>query len=156
MKEMGKQMDRGFSLLEAVIVVGLVAIIVAVSVPTLYRSYQSYRAQTAVERITMNLRFARLAAVEKRIFYRVVIDESNDTYQIQMNKAKDGTTWVRYKNADTSMPDDGLDILAGGLTQITYNARGAANTSGTIRVQSTEFTHRINVFTSGAVTKQLE
>jgi hypothetical protein len=54
------------------------------------------------------------------------------------------------------MPDDDLDILTGGLTQVTYNPRGAANTSGTIRVQSTDYIHRINVFTSGAVTKQLE
>ena len=143
-------------MLEAVIVVGLFALIVGVSVPTLYKTFQNYRAQTAIERISMNLRFARLSAVKKRIFYRVVIDDSNDTYQIQMNESKDGVTWARYTNADTSMPDDNLDILAGGITQITYNPRGAANTSGTIRVQSTDYIHRINVFTSGAVTKQIE
>ncbi len=149
-------MDRGYTIMEALIVVGLVALLVAVFVPTLYRMYQNYRAQTAVERITMNLRFARLAAIKKRFNYRVVVDESADTYEIQMNPLKDGTTWVTYNQADTSMPDSGLDILSGGVTQITFNPRGAANTSGTIRVKSTDFIHRINVFTTGAVTKQVE
>jgi prepilin-type N-terminal cleavage/methylation domain-containing protein len=54
MNETEKSLDRGFSLLEAVIVLGLVAILVAVAVPALYRTYQNYRAQTAVERISKN------------------------------------------------------------------------------------------------------
>jgi Tfp pilus assembly protein FimT len=129
-----------------------------IALPQFYKTFQKYRSETAVEQIMMNLRFARLAAVKKRIPYKVVFQATpTNIYQVQMNPSKDLLTWEVYPNADTSMPA-GLDILAGGISDVVYNPRGAATITGgsTIRIQSSLYTYRIDVFTSGALTKTLE
>jgi type II secretory pathway pseudopilin PulG len=140
---------------EIIIVIALIAIVMAIALPQFYRVYQNYRAQTAVERISINLRFARLAAVKKRVQYRVLVDDVNNTYTVEWDPQKDGS-FETYAQLDTSMPDSTVDILGGGLSQIIYNPRGAADVAGTIRVSSPVATYRINVYTSGAVTKTIE
>ena len=149
-----KKCERGFTLLEAVIVVGLIAVVVAVTIPPFYKIIQKYRAQTAAEQVAMNLRFARLAAVKKRIRFRVVFNATpTNTYQMQSNPTRGSGTWEDYKYADTSIPDS-LKILSGGISNVVFTPRGSANLNGgnTIRIQSTEFTYRINVYATGAVT----
>jgi Tfp pilus assembly protein FimT len=150
--------QRGFSLLEAVIVAGLIAIVAAVFLPTFFNTIKNYRAQTSAEQITMNLRFARMAAVKKRRNYQVTFNaDPTNTYAVLMDEDKNGS-FEKYPNADTSIPD-GVKILSGGITSVTFNARGAATMAGgsTIRVQLTEdFIYRITVASNGAVTKQRE
>ena len=156
---MGK-FEKGVTLLEALIVLGLMAAMLLIVVPAFYEIIQKYRAETAVEQIVMNLRFARLAAVKKRIQYKVVIrDELStpaNTYEVQMDPLKIAS-FEKYTRADTSLPA-GLTILSGGISQILYNPRGVATITGggNIRVKSTDYSYRINVFTSGAVTKTRE
>ena len=137
---------------------GLVAIVAAIFLPAFFKLFQSYRSETAVEQITMNIRFARMAAVKKRRNYRVVINaDPTNTYQVLMDENKD-SSFEKYPNADTTMAD-GLEIMTGGITSITFNARGAATIVGgnTIRVKSNDQNiYRINVFTNGAVTKVRE
>jgi Tfp pilus assembly protein FimT len=149
---------RGFSILEAVIVIGLIAIVAAIFLPAFYKIYQNYRSQTAVEQITMNIRFARFAAVKKRRFYRLTFNaDPTNTYAVLMDENRDGT-FEPYKNADTSVAS-GLKILTGGITSITFNARGAATLVGgnTIRVQSpNDDIYQINVLANGSVTKVKE
>ena len=150
--------QKGFSLLEAVIVAGLIAVIAAVFLPAFFNTIKNYRAQTSAEQITMNLRFARMAAVKKRRNYQVTFSaDPTNTYAVLMDENKDGS-FEKYPNADTTIPD-GVKILSGGITSVTFNARGAATIVGgsTIRVQLTDdFIYRINVLTNGAVSKQRE
>ena len=150
--------QKGFSLLEAVIVAGLIAIIAAVFLPTFFNTIKNYRAQTSAEQITMNLRFARMAAVKKLRRYQVTFSaDPTNAYAVLMDENKDGS-FEKYPNADTSIPD-GVKILSGGITSVTFNARGAATIVGgsTIRVQLTDdFIYRITVSSNGAVTKQRE
>ncbi len=158
MGEKDNGLDRGYTLLEALIVVGLIAIVAAIFLPAFFKTIQNYRSQTAVEQITMNIRFARMAAVKKRINYKVVFNEDpSNTYEVQMDDDKDGT-FVKYSNADTSVAS-GLKILTGGITEVTFNPRGAATITGgsTIRVKSTDdYIYRITVQTNGMVTKVKE
>ena len=150
--------QNGFTLLEALVVIGLLAVVVAITIPPFFRIIQKYRAETAIDQVTMNLRFARLAALKKRIPYRVVFSaDPTNTYEVQVNPSRDLVTWEKYARSDTSIPG-GLTILSGGITNVTYSPRGSANISGgsAIRIQSTDYIYRINVYTTGAVTKTAE
>ena len=155
-----KRCERGVTLFEILIVVGLIAVIAAVFLPTFFDLLMNYRSETAVEQITMNLRFARMAAVKKRRSYQVLFNaEPTNTYEVRMDEDRNGS-FEPYKNADTTLAG-GMKILSGGITSVTFNGRGAATiVSGgpqTIRVRSAEdFVYRINVFTNGAVTKERE
>ncbi len=116
------QIKRGFSILEAVIVAGLIAIIAAVFLPTFFHVIKNYRSETSAEQIVMNLRFARMAAVKKRRNYQVTFSaDPTNTYQVLMDENKDGA-FETYRNADTSIPS-GVKILSGGITSVTFNAR---------------------------------
>ena len=153
-----QRFQKGFSLMETLIILGLVAIIVAIALPLFYNIIQKYRAQTAVEQVAMNLRFARLSAVKKRIDYRVVFNATpTNTYEVQTNPNRDGTTWVKYDYTDTNLPSN-LTILGGGVLNVVYSPRGSATITGgsNIRIQSTDFIYRIDVYASGAVTKVAE
>jgi len=155
-----RRYERGVTLLEGLIVVGLIAVVAAVALPTFFRLLMNYRSQTAVEQVTMNLRFARMAAVKKRINYRIIFNaDPTNTYEVQMDPSRLGS-WEKYPNADTSLPD-GLKILTGGITTVTFNGRGAATIasggSDTIRIESApDYIHRITVRTNGAVVKERE
>lgn len=145
--------QRGYTLLEVVIVAGLIAVVAAIFVPAFFNVVQNYRSQVAVEQIMINMRFARMAAVKKRRNYRIVVNaDPTNTYTLEMDEDRDGT-FEPYRNADTTVAS-GLKILTGGITSVTFNARGAATISGgnTIRVQSSEdYIHRITVQTNGMV-----
>ncbi|MCI0412805.1 GspH/FimT family pseudopilin [bacterium] len=157
-------LERGFSLLEALLIIGLIAIIAAVSLPAFYNTFQKYRVQSAARQVEMNLRFARLAAVKKKTMHQVLFRNTSgsppNTYVMMMDSDKNGAfdeDIEIVKNIDTSLPE-GLTILSGGINSVTYNARGAATLAGgtTVRIRGTEDTYRIDVRTNGAVSSQVE
>jgi prepilin-type N-terminal cleavage/methylation domain-containing protein len=156
-----KRPQNGFTLLEAMIVVGLLAVVVAILLPAFFGILQKYRAETAVEQVVMNLRFARLAAIKKRVPYKVLFFDNSssppNTYKMQLNPSKDNTTWDNYTLADTSIPSN-LTILSGGISEVTFSPRGAATITGgtNLRIQSQTYIYRINVYPTGAVTKVAE
>jgi len=156
--------EKGVTLMETLIVIGLLACLLAVVLPQFVTILRKYRAETAVEQVAMNLRFARLAAVKKRIPYKVLFNPTpTNTYQVQMNPSRDSVTWVDYTLVDTTLPGN-LTILAGGISDVVYSPRGSATISGgsNIRIQSNnhlngiDVKYRIDVYTTGAVTKTAE
>jgi prepilin-type N-terminal cleavage/methylation domain-containing protein len=155
-----RKLQKGFSLMEALIVIGLVAVLVAIVLPAFYRALQKYRAETAVEQIAINLRFARLSAVKKRIDYKLVFT----TNSYKMQTSTDGVSYTDYNHVDTQLPNN-LSILSGGCTEVVYSPRGSASMTGgsTIRIQSLSYgggsgdiIYRITLTGAGGVTKTAE
>lgn len=69
MRQTNPQGEKGFSLLELMIVVGVFGILVAVSVPAISGSIRTARLQGAAQTLASDLRFARsLASAERRNF----------------------------------------------------------------------------------------
>ncbi len=69
--------ERGFSLLEALVVLALIAVLVLILIPNLTAMYRAYRVDTAASQLAMNLRFARNAAVARRVTYRVSVVQND-------------------------------------------------------------------------------
>ena len=148
--------SRGFSLFEAILVIGLVAILAAVSLPRLTRLAIDLKVETSAKQLATNLRFARMSAVKQKVEYQVVIHNElatspaiPKTYDVQYKSAG---SFVTFPRADTKI-DNGLKILSTStLSSVIFDPRGSANAAGNIRLRGeNNAEYRIDVKTTGSV-----
>ena len=125
----------GFTTLELLAVLGLMAVIMAVSLPALQRLYLRSQVSSTVTTIeTMFLR-ARMSALKEKIAYRVLIHDENaatpNTLELQRN---DGGSFVTLAGEVQTLPR-AVRILGSGptdsLDSMTVNSRGEC-TSGNV------------------------
>ena len=147
---------KGYSLLEAILVVVLIAAIAVVSLPTLFRTLQSYQIQMAAQQIATNVRFARALAIKQKVTFRVIFNASTDQYEIWWEEGNHNLIGTQYKHVDTSLPKN-IDIssvaLFGGATQIDFSATGTPSTNGIITLKGKDLSEwQITVTQVGGVT----
>jgi prepilin-type N-terminal cleavage/methylation domain-containing protein len=77
--------EHGFSLLECLIVVGIMAVLTAMAVLGTTGSMQTYRANSALDVVTSQLRIARGISITQRRWVEVTINTVTNTisYQVQ-------------------------------------------------------------------------
>ena len=71
--------ESGLSLMEVLVVMGLIGAIALVSIPTFLEVVNNYRASTSATEIGVKLRFARNASIKKKKDYTVTIKDQTDT-----------------------------------------------------------------------------
>ncbi len=165
---------RGFTLLQVVIVVSIMACLAAIGIPFMNTALQTRRLNGATRQITSDLRYVQSLAISKDGLYRLlagtdasVSPARPNNYLIQ-SSPDGGTTWAQigqWVNIPAVYPGVTFTITATGgssLTQIQFNSRGVAlnptnptfpinvNVTGLIHVTST--TNQIAVQRTGAVT----
>lgn len=149
---------RGFSIFEALIVLGLIAIMAAVFIPIFLSVLQAYRAETTAQQFQINLRFARAAAVKQKVSYKVLFSDEGEspanTYKIEYDPDRNGS-YEKFTRLDTDLPE-GTTIVSGSLNEVEFDSRGSAEltpVSTPIRIRAVEGTvYRVTVSTIGAVT----
>ena len=102
----------GFSLIELLIVVGIIAIIGAVGTPALLSQLPDYRLNGAARTVSSTLQFAKMNAASAGKEYRVefLLDTSPQRYQIQKGNAFRGSdSWVTIRNAYDIPPQVWID-----------------------------------------------
>lgn len=159
--------ERGITLTEALVVLALIGLLTAVFIPFFLGMMQRYRAQTAAEQIEVNLRYARYAAVKRKVQYQLLFRDNDfgtpdlkNTYLVLQDDNRDRAfdTTEEVAHVDTNLPH-GVTIVGGSIDEITFNARGAATTTGgsDIKVRTEDGTiWSITVQTNGSVTKVKE
>ena len=91
---MNRRLSKGFSLIETLVVIAVLGILVAISIPALGRYYQEYRLNTVAREIKANIQFARLKAITSNfnvVFtYNLGSGGTPDTYQISGDENSNG------------------------------------------------------------------
>lgn len=143
-------------MLEALLVVGLIAILAAVSLPRLTRMAIDLKIETSAKQLATNLRFARMSAVKQKVDYQVSIHDElatspaiPNTYEV---KYKPSGSFITFPRADTKI-DSGLKILSTStLSSVTFDPRGSADAAGSISLRGeNNVEYRIDVKTTGSV-----
>ena len=73
----------GFSLVELITVIGLVAALAAVAVPTFLNGLPTYRLRAAARDLTANLQKTRMGAVKEGKDWALVFNSGSDSYEIR-------------------------------------------------------------------------
>ncbi len=142
---------RGFSLIELIVVIALIAILTAIAVP----SYQTFmvrsRLKGAARQVMSDLMNARMMAVSLNQRVKVHIEADGHTYKIWSDADGNGTVADNEGvNISKDVHQDYYDVTLTGNSVI-FNPRGAANPFGTVTVTNSAGLRDITVAISGRV-----
>ncbi|MCI0417294.1 GspH/FimT family pseudopilin [bacterium] len=141
--------------MEALVVIGLIALIVAIFMPSFFRILHAYTVQTTAQQVAIQLRFARNAAVKQKANYKITVRDETagtnpNTYFFERDPERDGS-YETFKGMDVSIPNSIL-IKSGSISQIEFDSRGRASTSGVIRLEGKyQVRFEISVSLNGSV-----
>jgi type IV fimbrial biogenesis protein FimT len=147
----GAKTDSGFTLLELLISLAIMAVICAVAVPNLLSYLVKSRLNGAARQVATDLMAARMEAV-KHNCKSIIGFETDHTYYIvtdkNSNKAYDSGEPRIVKNLHDNY-DDVINIKPD--TKNIFNSRGAADRYRIIELQNPCGTKKISVSISGRV-----
>ena len=141
--------DQGFSLVETVLVIAIVAIAAAMTVPNILSSIPSWELNRAANDIFSNLQWARLTAIRENVDCQVLFDVDEDSYQVILSPGTPNERVVRSIEHDFS---ENIDLSTTGSGIITFNSRGISN-SLTVTVSNTSGSYNVWPLTSGVINK---
>jgi len=122
----------GFTALELMVVIGIIAIVMSIAVPSIIGWLPDYRLRSGTEDIQSTLQLARLRAINGNTAATVSFNIGNETYQASVG----GQT---FKGGQ--MPA-GIDIFSAsfaGVPQVQFNSKGFANLAGgTVRIRNSQ------------------
>ncbi len=160
---MSSRIRRGFSLMEALVVVAIIGVFLLFAIPTLYRMLQGYHVKTAANQFAIQVRMARNLSVSQKTDYQMVINDKShlgapNTYKLQYFPA--GIIQA-VPNMDTDIADNvqilSTAIFAAGQATLLFDPRGrikTANGAATpylIEFQGPYLRYRVTVDSIGAV-----
>ncbi|HUP65796.1 MAG TPA: GspH/FimT family pseudopilin [Thermoanaerobaculia bacterium] len=132
--------QRGYSLIELLVVVAIVGVLSLVMVPNFMSLYQSNRMKSAMRQFTSDVRGARQEAVTSYRFTKISIVPGTGTYRIEASPDL-GTTWnvVSEKTmmepitfaSTTFLDGDGDDD-----PEFIFRNNGTTATAGTIVIET--------------------
>lgn len=141
----GRPYSRGFTLVEMMIVFGLIGILLIVAVPNISLFLSGYKLRGATREVATDLQYARLLAVKENRSYRVAFLENS--YQVV--RVSDGTV-VKSRNLAADYPD--VSLTRG---NITFSSRGTLDPStsnaDTISVSNPRGTKMVTIASTGRV-----
>ena len=156
---------RGYTIAEILIVVGIIALLVLVAIPTMLRIMRSYEVQSAASGFAVQLRFARNAAVKQKKRYRILIAETPDNaYRLEEETGYGTGSYklVKGVGADTKLISNvpyfalpsGVKIETSSTDgPIVFNFRGASDAAITysINMETSDVRWTITVTPSGGI-----
>lgn len=140
---------RGFSLVELMVVVGIMGLLMAAAVPGIQRYLRSWRVNGEASTMAMMMRAARSTAVNKNIDVVFVFDQSVGEYFYVQDADGDGTADVNELQSGTHEIAKGIAIESFTTPQqwITFSPRGSTADGGTITIQNQyDYARTIQIF----------
>ncbi|MDM8535701.1 GspH/FimT family pseudopilin [Desulfobacterales bacterium HSG17] len=84
--------SKGFTLMELMIGIAIIAIVSAVTVPTLIPAMANYRLKAGVNDLVSNFQYAKMEAVKRKENIVLTFDKNTHTYQIFVDNGNGGGT----------------------------------------------------------------
>ena len=134
--------NAGFTLIEALVVVGLVAVMGAATVPAVAGGLARYSLTNATQQVASTMRAARFHAVGTNRNVRVVLNADTDTYY---REAFVGGAWVRITRtgeqdaaaSETFSLPDGISFAAGVPEDVEFDTQGRLEDNAALTITVT-------------------
>jgi prepilin-type N-terminal cleavage/methylation domain-containing protein len=94
--------NRGFSLIELVVVLGLLGLVVLVGMPALDDWLERYRVRTAAQNLAADMQLQRMRAVSRNRQHRITFSTANSQYTLF--ESDGGGGWLQLNPLPNSLP----------------------------------------------------
>jgi type IV fimbrial biogenesis protein FimT len=131
---------RGFSMTEIIVVVAIIGIIMAVSVPTLWTYFRTAALRAGAEELVTVLNGARQLAIRMNTTVCVVNNGTSVQYHVGACATPPGTVWTGPGTDGAGNVRLSNGILAGGTNNLCYSYLGAGTLSPAPCVNQGNFT----------------
>lgn len=91
---------RGFTLIEALIVVAIIFVLAALSIPLVQSTFAYFRLRGAVSSVTGTIQSTRYQAISNGYAYKVILNKAASTLQVQ----SDPTRTATFANVGNAIP----------------------------------------------------
>ncbi|MCA0949342.1 GspH/FimT family pseudopilin [Shewanella chilikensis] len=137
-----RHLPLGFSLLEVIVAMVLLAILASVGAPSLKSLYESYRAQTGIKQVQQLLQFARNQAISYGVRVSVCVLKDG---RCEADAWQQGITVFSDRNGNLTLDDDDKLLFQSGVFDskdiLKYNRKAirflpdglASGTNGTFK-----------------------
>lgn len=121
-----KQANRGFTLLEVLIVVGIIGMLTIISYPSIMNSLETRGLENTARDIQSSLQVARFQAVKTRIGHRIRFDNSTGPWFFSIEEqAPDGTWSAMHGSIPRSIPNKfNLTLNLPASKTVTFSSTG--------------------------------
>ncbi len=121
--------DSGFTLIELMVAIAIMAILSAIAIPSYFKWLPRHRVGTAARAVMSTLEFARINAIKTNADVTVIFDWANERLTVES-----GATTLRTRQ----MPGD-VDLQFDTLpASVTFNGHGFSDESGQVVVVNTK------------------
>jgi len=148
-----KQLQLGFTLVEALVVVTILAILASLAVPTFSDALYKQRIQGAAEAVLSDLRWARTESIKRNKLVRVTFT-TGSTWSYVINVDPLGTPVLIKTVNGSEYPTTTLTSasFSGGVSYTTFDpTRGTNPNNGTATITATNGSLSVRVSTLGRV-----
>jgi Tfp pilus assembly protein FimT len=146
-----RRLDAGFTLLELFIVIAIIMVVIAMGIPKFNQAITNYKLRAAAESAAWGIQSARYQALQKGYTFQMVINATNNTYQLQSKP----TGASSFSNVGGTVPMSASPVTVGAATTIQFSPNGTV--SATVGSQTITFsylsqTETVTVTNYGSVT----
>ena len=136
----------GFTLIDLVMTVAVIAIIAAIATPRYANALTRYRAEAAARRVVADLALARQTAKSTSSSRTVEFDAGDDSYVIPNVRELDtaGTTY-RVQLQDPPYQAQIVSVDLGGDSEIIFDGFGIPDSGGSVVVQAGDYQYTVVV-----------
>jgi len=117
----GGRWQRGFTLLELCVVMGMVAVMTAISIPVIKSSLTSYQVSSAVASLTGAVQTTRYKAIQAGYPFQIVFTAATSKYQVRSDPTDTGV----FANVGNPIVFTAVANMLNQNTTITFRPGGA-------------------------------
>ena len=139
--------DTGFTLMELMVVIGIVGILSGIAIPGYIKWLPGHRVGSAAQAVMSSLEFARINAIKTNADVTLNFDWANGRVTVVDSGAN--TLRTRQMPSDVDLRDDPVEPLG---TPVTFNGHGFSTSAGRVIVENTKndtLRRRINLTLGG-------
>ena len=145
----------GFSLIELLVVIGIMSILLKIGYPKITSLMMHYRLDGAARKLMADLQKTRFRAIAERMCFKVKFDSPVPTgwYQLQKGPATGACNSATYADEGSAQKVDSVNFLTVAATaNPVFDTRGAVNTTANITLTTpVGSTRTISVETAGRI-----